>query len=76
VNHARAYAAPRSLDRKRSRDGPSRIKLDEHCMALFIARIRGADADLDRAILEMRDVHNELTRSAPIRTGGFSAPGR
>jgi hypothetical protein len=76
VSQARAYAAIHSLDRKKSRDGLSRLKLDEHCTALFIAKIRGADADLDRAILELRDVHNELARAAPIRARGFSAPGR
>jgi len=57
VGQARLNVAIRSLDRKKSRDCLTRVKLDQDCMALFIARIRGADSDLDRAILELRDVH-------------------
>jgi hypothetical protein len=71
ASEARAHAARRSLDRKKSRDGFTRVKLDQHCMALFFAKIRGADADLDRAILELRDVHAELARSAPLRAVRF-----
>ena len=67
---ARTHAAIRSLDRKKSRDGLTRVKLDQHCMALFFAKIRGADADLDRAILELREVHSELVRSTPLRATG------
>ena len=67
---ARTRAAIRSLDRKKSRDGLTRVKLDQHCMALFFAKIRGADADLDQAILELREVHAELVRSTPLRATG------
>ena len=67
---ARTHAAIRSLDRKKSRDGLSRVKLDHYCMAFFFAKIRGADADLDRAILELREVHSELVRSTPLRATG------
>ena len=71
VDQARIHVAVRSLDRKKSRDGLTRVKLDQHGMALFIARIRGADAELDRAILELRDVHREMARPVPNRaTGG------
>ena len=67
-SQARAHAAARSLDRKKSRDGFTRVKLDPHCMALFFARIRGPHADLDRAILELWEVHGELARNAPSRS--------
>ena len=67
VGQARTHVAIRSLDRKKSRDGLTRVKLDQHCMALFIAKIRGADEELDRAILDLRDVHREMARGAPIR---------
>jgi hypothetical protein len=71
VDQARVHVAIRSLDRKRSRDGLTRVKLDQHCMALFIARVRGADAKLDRAILELREVYREMARSVSNRaTGG------
>jgi hypothetical protein len=67
-SRARVYAAARALDRKKSRDGFTRVKLDPHCMALFLASIRDANADLDRAILELWDVHGELVRTAPRRS--------
>jgi hypothetical protein len=70
ASQARAHAAVRSLDRKKSRDGFTRVKLDQHCMALFVAKIRSADASLDRAILELREIHGELTRAAPLRATG------
>jgi hypothetical protein len=69
-SQARIHVAIRSLDRKKSRDGFTRVKLDQHCMALFFSKIREADANLDRAILELRDVHAELARTAPLRATG------
>jgi hypothetical protein len=51
ANQACTHVAIRSLDRKKSRDSFTRVKLDQHCTALFIAKIRGANADIDRAIL-------------------------
>ena len=71
ASQARAHAAKHSLDRKKSRDGLTRVKLDQDCVAFFIARIRGADTDLDRAILQLRDVHGELVRDAPLHGIGF-----
>jgi hypothetical protein len=71
ASQARVHVAIRSLDRKKSRDGQTRVKLDQDCMALFIARIRGADSDLDRAILELREVHREMAGDTSRRaTGG------
>ena len=67
ASQACTHVAIRSLDRKKSRDSFTRVKLDQHCTALFIAKIRGADADIDRAILELGEVHGELVRAAPLR---------
>ena len=67
-SQARAHAAACALDRKKSRDGFTRVKLDRHCMALFFARIRAPNADLDRAIGELWDVHGELARLGPRRS--------
>jgi hypothetical protein len=69
-SQARVHATIRALDRKKSRDGFTRVKLDAHCMALFFARIRGADAELDRAIFELREVHGKMARTAPLRATG------
>jgi hypothetical protein len=51
---ARAQAMHRSLDRKKSRDGSTRVKLDLEWTARFIAAIREADPALDQAIRELR----------------------
>jgi hypothetical protein len=70
ASQARVQVSIRSLDRKKSRDGLTRVKLDQDCMALFIAKIRGADSDLDRAILELRGVHREMARQTPRQANG------
>jgi hypothetical protein len=67
ASQACTHVAIRSLDRKKSRDSFTRVKLDQHCTALFIAKIRDADADIDRAILELGEMHGELVRAAPLR---------
>jgi predicted transcriptional regulator len=59
---ARMQVATRALDRRRSHDGQTRVKLDMPWTALFVARIRGSDADLDRAIAELRQLHLEMAR--------------
>lgn len=61
-NDARIQAAQRSLDRKKSRDGFTRVKLDVLLMAKFFAAVRGADAILDQAIRDLQSVHAEMKR--------------
>jgi hypothetical protein len=53
---ARAQAMHRSLDRKKSRDGSTRVKLELEWTARFIAAIHGADPALDQAIRELRGI--------------------
>ena len=51
------------LDRKKSRDGKTRVKLDLALMELFVARIRAtADRSLDDAIHDLRGLHALMQR--------------
>ena len=63
------------LDRKISRDGRKRAKLDAELVALFIARIRSLDASLDRGIEDLKQVHR-LLREPDQRHPHASAPSR
>jgi hypothetical protein len=60
---ARQHAIECRLDRKKSRDGNTRVKLDHALAAIFVARIRDTDNALDRAIGELRRVHGEMART-------------
>jgi ribosomal protein L20 len=62
TDDARIQAAQRSLDRKKSHDGLTRVKLDLLWMAKFYAAIRDADAMLDQAIRDLQIVHIEMNR--------------
>ena len=61
---ARAKAVYRSLDRKKSRDGLTRVKLDVEWTAHFVAAIREADPALDEAVRGLQTVHSEMARDA------------
>jgi hypothetical protein len=60
---ARAMVIHRSLDRRKSRDGLTRTKLDLDWTARFIAAIREADPALDQAVRELRMVGDAMSRS-------------
>ena len=60
VISARAYAT--SLDRKKSRDGLTRAKLDVELIARFVAKIREADPGIDTAVRDLLHVHAEMAR--------------
>lgn len=62
TDDARNQAVQRSLDRKKSRDGLTRVKLDVLLMAKFFAAVRGADSILDQAIRDLQGVHAEMKR--------------
>jgi hypothetical protein len=62
TDEARIQVVERSLDRKKSRDGLTRAKLDVHWMAKFFAAVRDADAVLDQAIRELQMVHTDMNR--------------
>ncbi|QPF83036.1 hypothetical protein IC762_25310 [Bradyrhizobium genosp. L] len=59
---ARAATMQRTLDRKRSRDGLTRVKLDSELTARFIAAIRDADESLDQAVRALRNMHQTMSR--------------
>jgi hypothetical protein len=59
---ARAQVAVRSLDRKKSRDGLTRVKLDSDWTAHFVAAIRDADPALDQAIRNLYIIRSEMAR--------------
>lgn len=69
VDEARTEAAKRSLDRRKSHDGLSRVKLDLLWMARFYATIRDADALLDQAIDDLQNVHRSMNRNGSFRPG-------
>lgn len=50
---ARVKAIRRSLDRKKSRDGLTRVKLDVYWTAKFLAAVREPDPVLDQAIRDL-----------------------
>ena len=62
ADEARNQVVQRSLDRKRSRDGFTRAKLDALWIARFYATIRNGDAALDQAIRDLQIVHAKMNR--------------
>lgn len=65
---ARLRAMHWSLDRRKSRDGATRVKLDRALTAEFFASIREADFDLDGAIEALRSTHRQMAE-LPAPTG-------
>ncbi|MET4278126.1 MULTISPECIES: hypothetical protein [unclassified Bradyrhizobium] len=57
---ARMRAIHLSLDRRKSRDGATRVKLDLALTAKFLASVRDADFDLDGAIEALQDTHRQM----------------
>jgi hypothetical protein len=71
ADEARLQAQQLLLDRRRSRDGYTRVKLNAMLMACFIDAIREAEPDLDEAIAALRDTHREMSRGFNPRRAGF-----
>ncbi len=63
---ARAKAVYRWLDRKKSRDGLTRVKLDTEWTAHFVAAIRETDPGLDEAVRGLQTIHGEMARDAGL----------
>ena len=61
---ARNRAHLERLDRKISRDGQKRAKLNIAMMGLFVARIRMIDDATDRAVDDLRQAHRLLSGPA------------
>ncbi len=60
AKEARDRAIHLSLDRRRSRDGATRVKLDLALTAKFFASVRESDFDLDCAIEALHDTHRKM----------------
>ncbi|MGY4330286.1 hypothetical protein ACVWWG_004703 [Bradyrhizobium sp. LB7.2] len=57
---ARMRAIHLSLDRRKSRDGTTRVKLDLALTAKFFASVRESDFDLDSAIEALQATHCQM----------------
>jgi hypothetical protein len=57
---ARVLALHLSLDRRKSRDGNIRVKLDLALTAKFFASVREAHFDLDSAIEALQATHRQM----------------
>ncbi|MET4221665.1 hypothetical protein ABIB00_006901 [Bradyrhizobium sp. LB14.3] len=57
---ARMQAIHLSLDRRKSRDGTTRVKLDLALTAKFFASVRESDFDLDSAIEALQATHRQM----------------
>ncbi|QQN65717.1 hypothetical protein JIR23_08510 [Bradyrhizobium diazoefficiens] len=66
ATEARVQALHLSLDRRKSRDGNTRVKLDFALMARFFETIREREFGLDDAITALRATHRQMS-------GGFSS---
>jgi len=58
---ARAQALQLSLDRRKSRDGNTRVKLNAALMARFYETLRETEVDLDDAITALRETHRLMS---------------
>jgi hypothetical protein len=59
---ARIYSIDKALDRKKSRDGQTRVKLDLPLVTLFLAKVRATDNALDEATRKLHEIHNDMAR--------------
>lgn len=58
---ARVQAMHLSLDRRKSRDGNTRVKLNLALMARFFETVRETELNLDEAITALRDAHRQMS---------------
>lgn len=68
---ARMQAMHLSLDRRKSRDGNTRVKLNLALMARFLETVREAEFDLDEAIMALRDAHRQMSGVLTIEQPGL-----
>lgn len=68
---ARLQAQELVLDRRRSRDGHTRVKLNLALMARFFETIRDTEFDLDEAIAALRDTHQKMSGVFANRPAGL-----
>lgn len=72
---ARLQALNLSLDRRKSRDGNTRVKLNLALMARFIETIRKTETDLDDAIAALRDTHRSMSGAPAIEWANLRRSG-
>jgi len=58
---ARLQALQLSLDRRKSRDGNTRVKLTPALMGRFFETIRDTDSALDDAVAALRETHRQMS---------------
>jgi hypothetical protein len=68
---ARMQALHLSLDRRKSRDGNTRVKLNLALMARFFETIREAEFDLDDAITALRNAHRQMSEGLATEQPGL-----
>lgn len=68
---ARMQALHLSLDRRKSRDGNTRVKLDFALMARFFEIIRESEFVLDDAITALRATHRQMSGGFTPEQGGL-----
>ena len=74
IEQAQLEVARRMLDRRKSRDGRTRVKLDQVWTARFYITIGASNQDLDRAIDDLKIAHAEMKRDgADITSPGKAA---
>jgi len=71
ADEARLQAQQLLLDRRRSRDGNTRVKLNALLMARFLETIREVETDVDDAIAALRDTHQKMSGVFRTRKIGF-----
>jgi hypothetical protein len=71
---ARLRAIHLSLDRKKSRDGATRVKLDLALTAKFFASVRESDFDLDSAIEALQATHRKMVELLTPRGSNSHGP--
>jgi hypothetical protein len=72
---ARLQALNMSLDRRKSRDGNTRVKLNVALMARFIDTIRKSEFDLDDAVAALRDAHRAMSGGPAIEPASLRRSG-
>lgn len=64
IGEARSHAMSLGLERKKSRDGHTRVKLNPLLTGLFCARVKEADLVLDTAVAQLRSIHAQMASFA------------
>lgn len=70
AEEARIQAQQLLLDRRRSRDGNTRVKLNAALIARFLETIREPDREIDLAIAALREAHQQMSGGLRARRIG------